>query len=450
MIGFDDIRKEGLLLYEYVRGSHAYGLQKPDGSSDIDTGGVFIEPYEWIAGLGHDAVEQVADARGDTVWYALKKYLRLLIVANPTMLESLFVPERCVLYEHPLFGTIKANRDIFVTKECFKSFLGYAVNQIKKCRGLHKMIVQEDFERKQPLDFCYTFYGQGSSKITNWLEYRGLKQEYCGLVNIPNMRDIYGCYYDWHRHFTECGITYEELIETFLNGRPDTNLSVVIDRIKTCSDNAEKEHLERMRELAVKWNMVDFITREVLGMNEIYDEHAACAVIAEWMNRLQDNHYSGIVGPDGQSNEIRLSSIPKGEMPICNISYNKDGYTKHCVEYKNLQRWKRERNPERYKENVGKNFDRKNVAHAVRLMHMGIEIARTGKVNVDRTDIDRDFIMGIRMGDTSYDEIMSYLESKKSELEDAMMTSTIPDSVDMDKVSELLVAMREQFNNVKN
>ena len=25
---FDDIRKEGLLIYEYIRGSHAYGLNK--------------------------------------------------------------------------------------------------------------------------------------------------------------------------------------------------------------------------------------------------------------------------------------------------------------------------------------------------------------------------------------------------------------------------------------
>ncbi|MCD8206601.1 MAG: nucleotidyltransferase domain-containing protein [Bacteroidales bacterium] len=48
---FDDIRKEGLLIYEYIRGSHAYGLQKPDGTSDIDTAGVYIEPVDQLLGL---------------------------------------------------------------------------------------------------------------------------------------------------------------------------------------------------------------------------------------------------------------------------------------------------------------------------------------------------------------------------------------------------------------
>ena len=37
---FDDIREKGLLLYEYVRGSHAYGLDLP--TSDVDTGGIYM------------------------------------------------------------------------------------------------------------------------------------------------------------------------------------------------------------------------------------------------------------------------------------------------------------------------------------------------------------------------------------------------------------------------
>ena len=40
---FDDIRKEGLLIYEYIRGSVCYGTAI-DGKSDVDTAGVYIEP----------------------------------------------------------------------------------------------------------------------------------------------------------------------------------------------------------------------------------------------------------------------------------------------------------------------------------------------------------------------------------------------------------------------
>ena len=43
---FENIRENGLLLYEYVRGSNAYGLSLP--TSDIDTGGVYLMPKKVI------------------------------------------------------------------------------------------------------------------------------------------------------------------------------------------------------------------------------------------------------------------------------------------------------------------------------------------------------------------------------------------------------------------
>ena len=47
---FENIRENGLLLYEYVRGSQAYGLALP--TSDEDTGGVFLMKNEDVrAGL---------------------------------------------------------------------------------------------------------------------------------------------------------------------------------------------------------------------------------------------------------------------------------------------------------------------------------------------------------------------------------------------------------------
>ena len=40
MNNFDVIRQDGRLLYEYIRGSHLYGLNNED--SDIDTSGVYV------------------------------------------------------------------------------------------------------------------------------------------------------------------------------------------------------------------------------------------------------------------------------------------------------------------------------------------------------------------------------------------------------------------------
>ena len=152
---FEDIRNRGLLIYEYVRGSHAYGLQKEDGTSDIDTAGVFIEPDEWLDGLGLDYQEQVADEKNDNVWYSLRKFVNLLVSGNPNALEALFIPDRCVIYEHPIMTEIKKHKREFLSKLCFNSLLGYSVAQIKRARGLNKKINWQEVTRKDILDFCF-------------------------------------------------------------------------------------------------------------------------------------------------------------------------------------------------------------------------------------------------------------------------------------------------------
>ena len=129
-------------------------MEKPDGTSDIDTALVFIEPNEQLLGLGLDYQEQISDEKNDNVGYSLKKYMNMLLTSNPTALESLFIPDRCILYEHPIMTEIKKHRDKFITKACFKPFLGYAYQQIIKCRGLNKKIVNPVTERKEPLDFA--------------------------------------------------------------------------------------------------------------------------------------------------------------------------------------------------------------------------------------------------------------------------------------------------------
>lgn len=40
MTQFDTIRNDGRLLYEYIRGSHLYGLN--DDNSDVDTSDVIV------------------------------------------------------------------------------------------------------------------------------------------------------------------------------------------------------------------------------------------------------------------------------------------------------------------------------------------------------------------------------------------------------------------------
>ena len=191
MLTIDDLKKQGLLLFETVSGSHAYGLSIP--TSDVDLKGVFILPKAQFYGL--DYVPQVNDKKNDEVYYELRRFMELLAKNNPNLLELLHSPEDCIRHKDPLFDKIKPG--LFLSKQCKNTFANYAWSQIKKARGLNKKIANPMAkERKEILDFCYINYQQGSIPVKTWLAQEGKQQEHCGLVAIPHMHDVYGLYYN--------------------------------------------------------------------------------------------------------------------------------------------------------------------------------------------------------------------------------------------------------------
>ena len=174
----EELRNSGLICYEYRRGSHMYHLNTE--TSDEDTGGVFFCPGEKLLGLREFYPEQVSDEKNDTVFYEFGRWVELLIKSNPSALESLFAPDDCVIGEvHPIIQEFRAHRDLFLTKECFKPFYSYATTQIGKARGYNKKChIPEDFQRKDILDFCFTFKNQGSQPIKVFLKEHNLDQRY--------------------------------------------------------------------------------------------------------------------------------------------------------------------------------------------------------------------------------------------------------------------------------
>ncbi len=438
---FEDIENRGLLLFKYLRGSKAYGTATP--TSDIDEGAVYMCPVEQLLGLGLDYQDQVANETNDIVWYELNKFMRLLLNSNPTILEALFVPDDCIMYEHPIMTKIREHRDMFLTKKCFNSFGSYAASQIKKCTGQNKLINNPIVERKGPLDFAYTFYKQGSSNIKNWLEYRALNQKYCGLVNIPNMHDIYGCYYDWGNFFLNENLTKEFLWDCHFN-TPHRDIRDIVDDIKKNGETTEKK--EELR-IAQYGNMVSFIIN-FYGLEDTpllnLEEHFYI-----WYDGQKPIGYKGMVGEDGLSNELRLSSVSKGAVPICHIAYNQQGYQKHCIDFRNYTDWVKHRNPVRYENNLGHKYDAKNVSHCFRLIEMCIEIAQGKGFNVRRT-YDRQFLLDVKNHIYSYEEVMEMLTEKEKIMKKSMAESTLPDDVSSDEVNDLLLEIRKmQLNNFK-
>jgi uncharacterized protein len=159
-----DIKAKGLLLFECISGSRAYGTTVPE--SDTDLKGVFALSKEQF--LGMERVEQVSSEKNDEVYYELGRFVELLSKNNPGVLEMLGSPADCILYCHSSFEVfLKTN---FLSKLCKDSFAGFAFSQIKKARGLNKKINTPTApKRKTPIDFCFVAYGQGSLPLQEWL-----------------------------------------------------------------------------------------------------------------------------------------------------------------------------------------------------------------------------------------------------------------------------------------
>lgn len=129
-------------------GSTVYGINVADGTEDRDEMGVCIEPMSEVLSLDapfqqfiyRSAVERTGDhnARSsagdlDLTVYSLRKYLRLALKGNPTIIGLLFNPQ-------PLVKTTVGQelidlRRYIISKRAGSAFLGYMKAQRERMQG---------------------------------------------------------------------------------------------------------------------------------------------------------------------------------------------------------------------------------------------------------------------------------------------------------------------------
>ena len=138
-------------VYEVIMGSMAYGVA--DNASDLDIYGVVVPTQSMvfphltgkIQGFGpkapnwenqqqhHMRIQGDGDKEYDVNLYSLITYFQLCYENNPNMLDSLFVPDRCVLIpNHPVGQHMRAHRRLFLSKRIANKMRGYAFSEFKK------------------------------------------------------------------------------------------------------------------------------------------------------------------------------------------------------------------------------------------------------------------------------------------------------------------------------
>lgn len=150
------------VLFSAIVGSQAYGTATPE--SDEDVRGLFAVPAGEYLSLAPPE-PQVADERSNVVYYSLRRALELLAAANPTLLELLWIPRDCLLRTSPEGETLLARRDLFLSKGCADTHIGYARAQIKRARGQNKWINNpQPVEPPKKEDFCYVILPPGEAR----------------------------------------------------------------------------------------------------------------------------------------------------------------------------------------------------------------------------------------------------------------------------------------------
>lgn len=178
-----------------VVGSGVHGIAI-EGTDDHDEMGVYVEPPEYVLGLERqrdDYVwrtqpEGVRSGHGDTdlIMYSLRKYLRLAIKGNPTVMLPLFAPESDLVTVTPLGQELRDMRYSFLSQQAVERFLGYMDSQHERMLGggkRNRVPNRPELIEKHGWDVKY-----GSHALR--LAYQGLEIARDGTLSLPLPKEL--------------------------------------------------------------------------------------------------------------------------------------------------------------------------------------------------------------------------------------------------------------------
>jgi predicted nucleotidyltransferase len=90
--------------------------------------------------------------------FNIVKFFELCRENNPNMLDSLFTPENCVVHCTQIGRMVRDNRKLFLSKEVWKKFRGYASSQLKKMNDKNPTGGRKEIIDKFQYDVKYAYH----------------------------------------------------------------------------------------------------------------------------------------------------------------------------------------------------------------------------------------------------------------------------------------------------
>lgn len=190
--------KSRALIYECIAGSRAYGTAHND--SDEDIRGIFILPKKHYLSVT-TPTSIISDERCDIVYYSLHRFIQLASNANPNIIELLFMPDDCIRLITPFMEVLLNSRNLFITKQAYKSHINYALAQIKKARGQNKW-VNNPQPKIPPLreEYCWIIMRENNQKDKYpfrpiCLKNTGIDLSQCHVSSLEHCPTVYRLYH---------------------------------------------------------------------------------------------------------------------------------------------------------------------------------------------------------------------------------------------------------------
>ena len=189
------------------------------------------------------------------------------------------------------------------------------------------------------------------------------------------------------------------------------------------------------------WLTENNMNHEQCGLINMPHSKGVYALFYDAYNILK---YKGIYQKE-TSNEVCVSSIPKGELVLAHMYFNKEAYSTYCKEYREYWDWMEKRNEDRYNTNQqhGKNYDSKNMMHTIRLLQTAENIFKHEIINI-RVD-NRKELLDIKAGNKEYDELLEMADNLITSIENLYINSPLPELPNKEKAEATLVQIREEL-----
>lgn len=161
--------------YVVLAGSHAYGMATE--TSDLDVRGWCIPPKEYFTSF-HKNFEQTqekillenfpwkfwkltsivakrytAQEPIDTVVYNVKKFFKLAVDCNPSIIELLFVDLEDIIFCDDLGQKVRDNAQKFLSARAKFTFSGYAISQLKRINTHRRWLVDPPNHKPERSEF---------------------------------------------------------------------------------------------------------------------------------------------------------------------------------------------------------------------------------------------------------------------------------------------------------